>query len=530
LSHSQAVSPSLAHTTDLSLDATGSFVLYATDEYFAAKENLLKPGAPEWRESAYTDRGKWMDGWESQRRRTPGHDFVIVRLGTPGSIEAVLCDTTHFKGNAPQSVSVEVLDLPAATAVEELLALPVVSAGADTGANDERAWHEVIARAEVLPDTQNVLVPAVPTARASHLRLRIHPDGGVARLRVLGRVLPDPHRFWGAGSVDLSAIENGGTIAAASDAFFGPPVNLLLPGRGAHMGEGWETKRRRTPGSDWCVIALGRRGVVERIELDTHFFKGNAPLAARIEGLDVVGLGAGERGDMFAAQAGWEPLVGLAPLVPHHRHALESTLARPVTHVRVHMIPHGGIHRLRAFGRAIDTAGELEALGALHALSAEQRLELFRSLCGAQAFAERMASAMPFASVRAWFAAADLAFTALDEAAWLEAFAAHPTLGEAKPAPAATTRSAGWSQGEQSALAAGAEDARERLRAGNQEYRGKFGFVFLACANGRSAGELADWLEERIGNERAAEVAIAAGEQVRITRLRMGRWLQANGA
>jgi allantoicase len=524
LSQPQAVSPSLAHTTDLSLDATGSFVLYATDEYFAAKENLLKPTAPEWRDGAYTDRGKWMDGWESQRRRTPGHDFVIVRLGTPGSIEAVLCDTTHFKGNAPQAVSVEALDLPAATPIEELLALPV----AGNGESGVRAWREVIPRSEVLPDTHNVLMPAAPTARATHVRLRIHPDGGVARLRVLGRVLPDPHVFWSGASVDLAALENGGTIAAVSDAFFGPPVNLLLPGRGAHMGEGWETKRRRTPGSDWCVIALGRRGMIERIELDTHFFKGNAPQATRIEGLDATGLPAAERSARFAADTGWAPLVARAPMVPHHRHVLESVLARPVTHIRVHMFPHGGIHRLRAWGHALDTGGELTALDALKALPAKDREALFRSLCGANAFAERMAAAMPFASVRSLFAGADSAFASFDEAAWLEAFTAHPALGEAKAAAAATAQSAQWSQGEQSAL--GAADARERLRAGNRKYQEKFGFVFLACASGRGAGELADWLEQRLGNERAAELAIAAGEQVRITRLRIGRWLQANGA
>jgi len=278
------------------------------------------------------------------------------------------------------------------------------------------------------------------------------------------------------------------------------------------------------------VIALGRRGVIERVDLDTHFFKGNAPQATRIEGLDAVGLGAADRAARFAAADGWEPLIGRAPMVPHHRHVLESTLTRPVTHIRVHMFPHGGIHRLRAFGRAIDTAGELEALGILHATPANDRLALFQSLCGSRAFAERMAAAMPFHSVRAWFAAADLSFASLDDAAWLEAFAAHPALGEIKPAAAATAASAEWSRGEQAGLGAGSDDARERLRAGNQVYREKFGFVYLACASGRGARELADWLDERLEHDPATELAIAAGEQVRITRLRMGRWLRDHGA
>jgi allantoicase len=193
------------------------------------------------------------------------------------------------------------------------------------------------------------------------------------------------------------------------------------------------------------------------------------------------------------------------------------------------MIPHGGIHRLHAYGHALDTAGELEALGALHALPAAGRSALFRSLCGAQAFVEQLEAALPFHTVRGWFAATDRAFASFDEAAWLEAFAAHPALGESKPAAAATAQSAAWSKGEQSGLG-GAAEAGERLQAGNRTYQEKFGFVFLACASGRGAGELADWLEERLGNDRAAEIAIAAGEQVRITRLRIGRWLRANGA
>ena len=519
----QAVPASLASLTDLALDITGSLALHATDEFFAAKENLTKPEPPEWREGVYTERGKWMDGWESARRRTPGHDAVIVRLGTPGVIHAVVVDTTHFKGNAPEAVSLESLDVPAVTPVDDLLALPVAADAAAATALGGRAWVEVVPRTAVKPDHPNVLTVAAPAGRASHVRLRIHPDGGVARLRVLGHVVPDVSIFHTAGALDLTAIEHGGRVVQASDAFFAPASNLLLPGRGHVMGTGWETARRRTPGSDWCVIQLGRRGVVEHFVIDTWLFKGNAPLALRIEGADV-----GEGGAAPAADA-WKPLVGRTPLGPHLRHAIGVPMPRPLTHLRVHMIPHGGIHRLRAFGHALDTPGERRALAALQALDPAARREALLACCGSSAFAERLAARLPVASIRSLFAAADEVFAALSEKDLLEAFAAHPALG-ASPTAADRGRSAEWSRGEQSALGAAVDAVRDRLAAANRDYAARHGFTFILCASGRPSSEVLAALEERLGNDRASEIANAAREQAAIMRLRIEKWLDAHGA
>jgi allantoicase len=516
--------------TDLSLDATGTFVLYATDEFFAPKEALVRPGSPEWREGAYTERGKWMDGWESQRRRTPGHDFVILRLGTPGAIAGVLCDTTHFKGNAPQEVSLEALEAPASTTVGELLSLPVAGSLQERDALAGPAWLEVLPRQAVRANHDNVLLPSSPSARATHVRLRIHPDGGVARLRVFGHVLPEPASFWGAASVDLAAIENGGMVAAVSDAFFGPPSNLLLPGRGSDMGAGWETRRRRTPGSDWCVIELGRRGVVQRLELDTHFFKGNAPQATRVEYLDGAGLGAPEVRAQLGSDAGWEILLDTTPVVQHHRHVLEPAFAVVATHLRVHILPHGGVNRLRVFGHALDTPGEAEALAALHALAPDARRATLLSFCGAAAFAERLGARLPVASVRGLFAATAEVFASLGEADLLEAFAAHPRLGDSPVPASATTTSAGWSRAEQSGIARADASRLDRLRSRNAEYLERFGFVFIAYASGRDADGILALLEERLGCTREEEVARAAREQARITRTRIGKWLGARGA
>ena len=522
MASSSSIPAEFSHMTELSLDATGSFVLHATDDYFAPKEALLRPHAPEWHEGEYTERGKWMDGWESARRRTPGHDWVIVRLGTPGTIEGVVCDTTNFKGNAPQEVSLEALDAPLATPIEDLLAIPVDTAS--TVAADGRAWREVIPRTPVKPDFPNVLFPAAELERATHVRLRIHPDGGVARLRIFGQVKPDPDLFWGPGSVDLAAIENGGAIALASDSFFGPPSNLLLPGRSTNMGGGWETRRRRTPGSDWCVIRLGRRGLVHHLDLDTHFFKGNAPQAVLVEYTDAEGLEDDALAARLAEAATWKPLVERTAVSQHRRHRLVPMRAVNATHLRVHIFPHGGVNRLRAFGDAADTPGEARALVALNGLAANARGDVLKSFCPSRAFVERLSSSLPAGSVRALIAAAGAAMASLTPADLLEAYAAHPRLGSAPP-KGETSAHANWSRSEQSALSAGAAAQLERLRAGNDAYFAKFGFPFIAFASGRGAGELADLLEERLAGGRDAEIERASLELARITRLRIGRWL-----
>jgi allantoicase len=502
-----------AHLVDLAADTLGTFVLYATDDYFAEKENLLKPGPAEWREGAYTDKGKWMDGWESQRKREPGHDFAIIRLGVPGFVHGALVDTTHFKGNAPQEVALEGLVAPHTATPAQLLA--------------STEWFTVLPQQAVKPDFRNVLVAKQPSARVTHVRLRIFPDGGVARLRVYGAVDADQRTFWRKGSVDLAAVENGGTVAAVSDQFFGPPSNLLLPGRGVNMGDGWETKRRRTPGSDWCVIRLARRGLVERIELDTHFFKGNAPQATLIEALDEETVGADQVQALLRAPKGWPVLLAKTPLVQHRRHQLEPDHPMPVTHLHVHIFPHGGVNRMRVFGTSLDSPAEREVLARLNALDVDDASKLFLSCCGARAWAETMAALRPFSTVRDLFAAAESVWWKLGTTAWLDAFAAHPRIGSTKKAKSQSAKSAAWSKGEQRR----AEDADKAVKAQlaklNDAYFKKFGFIFIVFATGKTAPEMLALLEERLARSKKAEMETAAVEQMKITRLRLEKWLAA---
>ena len=324
---------------DLAAERLGGAVPYANDEFFAPKESLLRAAAPEWREGEYTDRGKWMDGWETRRRRTPGHDWCIVRLGLPGSIRGLCVDTSFFTGNYPESFS-----LQAAT----LAGTP----SADILARASETWPEIVGRTALEGNARN-LFEVPPTDRITHLRLNIYPDGGVARLRVYGEVVPDWDRLVRrGGEVDLAAVENGGLVVAQSDAHYGNPQNMLQPGRSTHMGDGWETKRRRGPGHDWCIVRLGREGTVGRIELDTDHFKGNAPASCTLEGIHAPEASAEQLAD---GSAEWAPILPDSPLQPHARHAWDGEVLRhdPVTHVRINIFPDGGVARLRLFGRPV---------------------------------------------------------------------------------------------------------------------------------------------------------------------------------
>jgi allantoicase len=318
------------HLPDLAAERLGGAVLAANDEFFAPKEAMLKPNKPEWREGLYTERGKWMDGWETRRRRDPGYDWAIVRLGLAGIVRGVVIDTSFFTGNYPEQASVDGCAV-AGTPSTALLIGPDVE------------WFSLLAPSNLSGNAANPL-EVISDRRVTHLRLNIFPDGGVARFRVHGEVVPDPRVFSPGREVDFAAIENGGQVIACSDMHYGNPQNLLLPGRSTHMGDGWETKRRRGPGHDWSIVRLARRAAIERIELDTDHYKGNAPGRVMLEYAD-----AGNR-EFDAAGADWRPIVAEQAVEPHSRHRFDD-LTGTATHVRLNIYPDGGVARLRVFGR-----------------------------------------------------------------------------------------------------------------------------------------------------------------------------------
>ena len=303
----------------------GTRVTYATDEFFGARERLIDPGEPVFIPDRYDDHGKWMDGWESRRKRTPGHDYCILRLGIPGIVRGVDIDTRFFTGNYPPEAS-----------------LDACVSGDDVPAGE---WTEILGRVALGGNSQHL--HAIDSDGAwTHLRLNIYPDGGVARLRVYGEIRPD---FGGAaGRIDLAALENGGRALACSDEHFGSMHNLLVAGRGVNMGDGWETARRRGPGNDWVIVALGCAGTIEAVEVDTAHFKGNYP--------DRVALEAASFADnpaALAAGAEWQPLLAETKLGADRQHVFDGELAQPgpVTHVRMSIYPDGGVSRLRVYGR-----------------------------------------------------------------------------------------------------------------------------------------------------------------------------------
>ena len=315
---------------DLAAERLGGEVVAANDEFFAPKENLIKATAPEWREGKYTSRGKWMDGWETRRRRVPGNDWAIVKLGLPGSIHGVVIDTSYFSGNYPESASIDTCCLDGNPSASRLT-------------SEEIIWEPLLPKMPLKGDTANE-IEIEGKQRVTHLRLNIFPDGGVARLRVHGTVMPDEDIFKPDKEVDLAAIENGGLVVAASDMHYGNPQNLILPGRSTHMGDGWETKRRRGPGHDWSVIRLARRGEINRVKLDTDHYKGNAPGSCMLEWCDAVASFDG-------ASVKWNVLVPEIPLHADARHRWEDLAGGPATHVRLNIYPDGGVARLRLFGR-----------------------------------------------------------------------------------------------------------------------------------------------------------------------------------
>ena len=321
---------------DLAAERLGGRVLAANDEFFASKENLLKASTPVWIEDKYTDAGKWMDGWETRRRRTPGCDWCIVKLGLPGVIHGVVVDTSYFKGNFPEHCELE------SCAVEGDPGLAQLE-------DHTTKWNTMLKKSPLAGDTRNPF-PLTPSSRVTHLRFKIYPDGGVARLRVHGEVVPD----WAAieragGEIDLAAVEHGGWVIVSSDMFFGSRNNLILPGRSTGMHDGWETRRRRGPGHDWCILRLGAPGKISRIEVDTSHFKGNFPESCSLE------VCAAPRALVDPGALGalpWKEILTRTKLQADSLHVYEKELlhAGEVTHARFHIYPDGGVARLRIFG------------------------------------------------------------------------------------------------------------------------------------------------------------------------------------
>ena len=497
---------------DLAAERLGGVVLEANDDFFAPKENLLKEAKPIFIEDKFTDRGKWMDGWETRRRRTPGHDWCVIRLGLPGIPRGVVVDTSFFRGNYPEHFSLEACNLGGPA--------PYKDEAKQLKASATR-WTEVLPQTPLKGDSQN-LVTIANEQRFTHIRLKIYPDGGVARLRLHGEVVPDAKQI-GREEIDLVAVENGGMVVTSSDQFFGEPRNLLMPYKAKNMGDGWETKRRRGPGHDWVILKLGVSGAISKIEVNTAHFKGNFPDSCSLEACHA---SAATPEAFLAAPHVWRELLPQTKLKADHLQTFSKLKnVGPATHVRFNIYPDGGVSRLRLFGRAVRGKDHAKGLQRFNRMEQGQARQSLIDCCGSQRWAAQMLQRMPFPDVPYALDTADKIWAGLDPSDWLEAFHHHPPIGAKRAQKPQSAKAKQWSQGEQSTAQTAPPHILTALAAANEEYRAKFGHVFLICATGKTSEEILAALKQRLPNDGAAELRIASEEQRKITRLRLEKLL-----
>lgn len=326
---------------DLAAERLGGKVLLCSDDFFAEKENLIKPGRGIFIPDKYTDRGKWMDGWESRRKRTPGHDWSIVQLATSGKIRHVDIDTNHFLGNHPPYASIEACYIPEGNDADF----------------DKVVWREILSKSPLQPGSQN-LYSITDDDVYTHVRLNIFPDGGVARLKIYGEVYKDWSKIGRDELVDLAAALNGAKAIMCNDMFFSHMDNLLMPGRGINMGDGWETKRNRTPNNrDWVIVRLAHQGVIQKALIDTAHFKGNYPDCCCIEGCNI---SRHDESLLTTSDIPWITILHKVKLQPDHEHYFEQKTplgedqmdsTATFTHVRLSIFPDGGVSRMRLWGK-----------------------------------------------------------------------------------------------------------------------------------------------------------------------------------
>lgn len=463
--------PDFTDLVDLASERLGGAVLSATDEFFAPKENLLKSGPAVFIPDKYVDTGKWMDGWETRRHRAPNHDSCIIRLGAPGIIRGIVVDTAHFTGNFPEKCSLEALA-------------------------EFEQWTEILPPSPLLGNAQNLFTIDNPY-RYTHLRLHIYPDGGVARLRVHGEVVPESLGDF----IDLAAVENGGSVVEASDMYFGSRHNLIFPGRSSGMHDGWETRRSRGEHHDWCVIELAANGVIKRVEVDTLHFKGNFPSSCEIETEHAV------------------EILRRTPLQGHALHVFEKELLlAAASRVRFLIFPDGGVSRLRIWGVPTEEGRAAHRLRLINSWTPTLAVARFLQCCRSAHWANGMADARPFTSWTEVEETASRIWKDVRREDILEAFAAHPKIGdryEPRPQEAVSLPD------EQAGVRTAPQTTLDELAQFNREYEARFGYIYIVCATGKSGDEMLALLRKRLDNDPDKELGIAAEEQRLITQLRL---------
>jgi len=317
---------------DLAQPRLGSRVIFKTDDFFASANRIIDPSPAIFKEGVFDKNGKWMDGWESRRKRTPGHDFLIIKLGKPGSINKVDVDTSHFNGNQPSMVSLE---------------------GCYSKSKNIRdlKWKTLIGKKKIKPNSHHIFNTSSKTI-FTHIKLNIFPDGGVARLRLYGSLSKENNKF-GNKKINLASLLNGASVIACNNEHFGKAENILAPGKAKNMGDGWETRRRRDDGFDWLILNPINGKKIDKIEISTHHFKGNFPSHCSLQAAFV--LNKKSSTSIVKSSVKWKFLLHKVNLSANKTHIFKNILMKndKINLIKINIFPDGGISRFKIFGKAI---------------------------------------------------------------------------------------------------------------------------------------------------------------------------------
>lgn len=394
---------------DLASADAGGAAVACSDDAFAAMNHLVRSSAPVFDPQAYTDRGRLMDGWQGGRRHGRGHDWCIVKLGVAGTVRGVDIDTAHFQGDAAPFASVEATHVPPDASVEEL--------------RSDAQWTEIVAPFALQPNSQN-LQAAGPVGVWTHVRIRVFPDGGVARLRVWGE--PDSAPEAGH-EVDLACAQHGGQAVACSSTAMGSPVNVLKRQPAIAITDGWEPHRNRRQNGEWIVIRLGAPGRISEVVIDTKHFSGNHPEHIRVDGIHWEDPPI----PAVIASAEWTPIVDAFAPNPDSPHLKSVGDDGPWTHIRVYVSPDGGVSRVRVYGTVDREPVRDPKLAALNAMRPADAEAWFETVSGSPHWAKRMSESRPFTSQTQLRGLADWNWWLLDELDWAVAVEVEPDASEA---------------------------------------------------------------------------------------------------
>jgi allantoicase len=316
---------------DLAQPRLRTKVIFRTDDFFASANRIISPTEPVFKVGVFDKNGKWMDGWESRRKRTKGHDYIILKLGKPGSIKKVNVDTSHFNGNQPAMVSIE---------------------GAYSNSNklNQLNWQPLLSKKKTKANSHHYF--KVNSNKVfTHIKFNIFPDGGVARLRLYGSIAKSNQLK--NKKTNLASLLDGASVIACNNEHFGKAENILAPGKAKNMGDGWETRRRRDKGFDWLILNSLDGQEIDKIEISTHHFKGNFPSHCSLQATYLPS--SKNYSKIVNSSTKWKYLLKDAKLSSNKVHIFKNSLMKKdkINFIKINIFPDGGISRFRIYGKNV---------------------------------------------------------------------------------------------------------------------------------------------------------------------------------